>query len=108
MYQKNCLEFDFKAIPLFPKVIDYLKKDVAPGGLGRNREFYSPVVEFKAPISQPERNILFDPQTSGGLLIALPPADAQKLVAILHQAGVTCAAIIGRVIHSPEHKIIIK
>lgn len=102
------LELDFESIPRFPDVMEFLKKDVCPGGLGRNREFSAPQVEFKDNLPQYKRNLLFDPQTSGGLLIALPPEAAEKLVKQLHKAGIEAAAIIGKVIESPQHKIIVR
>jgi selenide, water dikinase len=101
------IEFEFSAVPSFPKVADFLKQDIYPGGLGRNRDYYSPQVEYLNAMPEYRSNILFDPQTSGGLLIALSPSDASKLLAGLHNSGIADAAIIGRVIRSPEHKIII-
>lgn len=102
------IEFDFSSIPFFTGVMNLLKKEIYPGGLVRNRDFYSPIVEFKNRIPGYKRNILFDPQTSGGLLIALPPEAAQNLVAQLYKLSHTGAAIIGKVVKQPEHKIIIK
>jgi selenide, water dikinase len=101
------IEFDFEAIPVFSGVMDLLKSKVGPGGLGRNRDFYSPSVEIKNSIPEYQRNILFDPQTSGGLLIVLSPDASQRMVERLRQAGIE-AAIIGRVIKSQEHKIVVR
>ena len=105
---RTSLELDFKAIPFFPDVMNFLKKEVCPGGLGRNRDFYMPQVEFKGNLPQYKRNLLFDPQTSGGLLIALPADEAEKLVKKLQAAGIKEAAVIGKVIESPQYKIIVK
>jgi selenide,water dikinase len=99
------IELDFAAIPVFPGTFDFLKKDVAPGGLGRNRDFYTTMVEFKGGLPQYKQNILFDPQTSGGLLVVLPPQKAEKMVERLHLAGISAAAIIGKVVSDKERKI---
>jgi selenide,water dikinase len=102
------IEIDFRAVPFFPGIMELLKKEIYPGGLGRNRDFYSPSVEFDPRIPHYKRNILFDPQTSGGLLVALSPANAQNIVEKLHQSGVKSAAIIGKIIRQSEHKIIVR
>jgi selenide,water dikinase len=101
------IEFDFNEIPFFPEVMDLSRKEVYPGGLERNREFYSPQVEFRGRIPQYKRNLLFDPQTSGGLLIALPPAKAERIVVKLKEYKIS-AAIIGKIIKDTSHKIIVK
>jgi selenide,water dikinase len=66
-----------------------------------------PNVEFKGRIPQYKRNLLFDPQTSGGLLIALPPQKAELFIKKLRQSKVN-AAIIGKVVKQAEHKITIR
>ena len=101
------IEFDFNSIPFFTGVLELSQKEVYPGGLGRNRDFYSPNVEFKGRIPQYKRNLLFDPQTSGGLLIALPPQKAEILVQSLKKKKIN-AVIIGKVIKAADHKIIVK
>ena len=102
------IELDFSSVPFFPGVMEFLKKEVYAGGLGRNEDFYSPRVEFREEIPEHQRKLLFDPQTSGGLLIALPPSPAKKLVEKLSKAGVNNATIIGKVIKQPEHKIFVR
>jgi selenide,water dikinase len=104
---KAGIELDFNSIPIFPGVMDLLENKVYPGGLGRNRDFYAPSIEFEGEILEHHRDILFDPQTSGGLLIVLPPEASQKLVERLHQAGIN-SAVIGKIIKNSEHKIIVK
>jgi selenide,water dikinase len=102
------IEFDLEAVPVFPGVVKYIRAGLYPGGLGRNRDFYSPLVEFEAAIPDYEQNIFFDPQTSGGLLISLAPANARKLVTRLHKAGISHAAVIGRVVRDPKRKMRVK
>jgi selenide, water dikinase len=52
-------------------------------------------------------DVLYDPQTSGGLLIALSPADAEKLVAALRGQGEKYTAIVGEVVQGPPGRIAI-
>ena len=104
---ETAIEFDFDAIPVFSGVMDLLKNKVYPGGLGRNRDFYSPSVKIKDKIAEYQGDILYDPQTSGGLLIVSPPDASQKMIEGLGKAAIS-AAIIGKVIRQPEYKIIIR
>jgi len=67
-----------------------------PSGGARNRQFYGPRTRISEEIADPMADLAFDPQTSGGLLIALPDDDALKLLADLQQGGNTDAAIVGR------------
>jgi len=102
------IEIDFQEIPVFPEVMELLKREIYPGGLGRNRDFYGAAVEFKGRTDGYKQNILFDPQTSGGLLVALPRESSRKMVEELNKDGNSNARVIGRIIRQPEHKIIVK
>ena len=73
------LEIDTGRVRFLPGALDYARRDALPGGLRNNREFASCVVE-KANALPPEiENLLYDPQTSGGLLISLPAEQAADL-----------------------------
>lgn len=65
------------------------------GGLWRNREFYWPHVRLESPVDEVTEALLYDPQTSGGLLLAFAPADAETFCARMAEAGES-AWIIGR------------
>ncbi len=95
------------AIPVFPEALELAGKGICPGGLYRNREFYTPCVDFADDVTAPIQDILFDPQTSGGRLISLEAARAQILVGRLTEAGVTEAAVIGKVVPEPAGKLVI-
>jgi selenide,water dikinase len=89
-------------IPLFSEAIDFARQGLRPGGLFRNRDFYSNSVNFANGVPDYLNDILFDPQTSGGLLICVSPRKANKLLNALHKAGVADATIIGDAVS--EHK----
>ena len=76
-----------------------------PGGLYRNRDFRKHMVDMDGNIPQFLRDILYDPQTSGGLFIAVPEKKALKLLEKLHQAGVSEAAIIGEAVAENKGRI---
>ncbi|MDY6911890.1 MAG: hypothetical protein SVM79_06005, partial [Chloroflexota bacterium] len=61
-----------------------------------NKEYRSSMVEFSAATPEWATDLLFDPQTSGGLLIALPLDEADDLIGKLRQAGHSRASVIGR------------
>jgi selenide,water dikinase len=95
------------SIPYFPEAEEFALKGLLPGGLHRNREFYSKTVEFVETVPQSMQDISYDPQTSGGLLISLALDAAEKLLDKLHKAGVKEAAIVGEVVAKPAGKILV-
>ena len=84
-------------LPLLPGVLELSREGMTPGGGRRNREFFGPGVKVSEEVADEIGEIAFDPQTSGGLLIALAESEAHSLLADLQKSGNTEAAIIGRV-----------
>lgn len=91
------LELEAAAVPLLPEVLEAAAMGLVPGGAYANRDYLGGRVRFAPAVPEALRDASFDPQTSGGLLIALAAAEAPELVAALRQAGVEAAAVVGRV-----------
>jgi selenide, water dikinase len=86
------LEIAADAVRLLPGALEYARAGAIPGGLKNNREFAQGCVEMCRELPEERLALLYDPQTSGGLLIALPEADATALVQEL-----PAARVVGRV-----------
>ena len=80
-------------VPLLPGALELRRQDVGPGGLDRNRAHFGPRVSLSSSLEAALADLLFDPQTSGGLLIALPGDNAEALVADLTAQGLTAARV---------------
>jgi selenide, water dikinase len=80
-------------VGILPGALDYARAGFLPGGLGRNADFISACVDFAESVSQETRNLLYDPQTSGGLLLSIEAEDASRLGAALKQAGIPAEEI---------------
>jgi selenide,water dikinase len=94
-----------ETIPIFPEAMEYAKLGLVPGGAHSNRQFFSCRVEANMNLSPLLMDILYDPQTSGGLLISLPLAEAGKLVGTLKKEENIDAYIVGEVVEGPQGKI---
>lgn len=75
-----------------PEVLDFVAADVHPGGLARNRQFFRPGVDEGA-VDPVMAKTLYDPQTSGGLLVAVSPRRAAAFEARLARRRVWCAPV---------------
>jgi selenide,water dikinase len=80
------LVLDSRQVPLLGGALECVRLGLIPGGLKANREFAECNVEYGADVAEELRTILFDPQTAGGLLISLAPAEADTLVNELRAA----------------------
>jgi selenide,water dikinase len=96
------------AVPYFPEAKEYAEVGMVPGGTMRNRDFRTKMVDIDKNVSRVMVDILFDPQTSGGLLISVPAADAEPLLKKMRRLGVKSAAIIGEVVAKPKGRIEVK
>jgi selenide,water dikinase len=70
------LEIETRRLRFLPGALDYARAGAIPGGLRNNREFASGVVEAECEIAREVEDLLYDPQTSGGLLVTMPEAEA--------------------------------
>lgn len=85
------------SIPRLGRVSDLLRDGVWPGGTRRNLDYYGPWLRLEPGAPQDSRLLVADPQTSGGLLIAVAPDRAEDLAGRLRDLGVEGWAEIGRV-----------
>jgi selenide,water dikinase len=89
-------EVDAASVPVIAPARDLAAADVVPGGTIENLAHVSPHVEFAPRLSRVDRLLLSDAQTSGGLLISVPAARCDALLASLREKGVVEARRIGR------------
>ena len=82
-----------EALPYWPKAGELAAEEICPGGLYRNMEFLKNDVYFREDVPEWLRLIMFDPQTSGGLLMAVPKSNAAKLEGLLELAQVEYAIV---------------
>ncbi|OGP90168.1 MAG: selenide, water dikinase SelD [Deltaproteobacteria bacterium RBG_16_48_10] len=94
-----------KSIPFLPKALEYGGMGLIPGGAYSNRQFFSCKVEVGPTVPSLLIDLLYDPQTSGGLLVSLPPGEAEKMVTALHREGHTDTAIVGEVFGEPRGRM---
>ncbi len=82
-------------VPVMARAREMAQMGLIPAGAYRNRDFFGPRVEMGGDVPLDLADVLFDPQTSGGLLVALPQVDAETYVGRLRELGQP-AAIVGR------------
>ena len=92
------VELDWDDLPLLPGVLDCLAAGIVPGAVERNRESSGGALALIDGVDPAWIDILFDAQTSGGLLISLPGEEAEALLARLRAEGMEEAALVGRVL----------
>jgi len=87
------IRIDHSRIPLLPGTLEYSRGGFCAGGLTNNEEFFGKHVSFADAVPTEFRNALFDPQTSGGLLIFCRPEDATELQRNLQKENIIAAEI---------------
>jgi selenide,water dikinase len=97
-----------EAIPLFSGVMDLIRAGVVSGAVERNREYASAFVKPEKGVGEDLETVLYDPQTSGGLLVAVRKSKAPAFLAALKKRGVGQAAVIGRVTRKGPGRIILR
>jgi len=100
------LQIEFNNLKWLDGAVDYAKEDVFPGGMNRNRDYFMQWVSFQGEFAEYEQNLLFDPQTSGGLLMVVSSEVADSLLLDLTDKG-ELAYIVGEVIEGNGNLIVI-
>ena len=90
-------EIDHKAFAYFPGAVEAAREGHLSGGLKNNRAFIGDCAIFDASVPPEFQDLLFDPQTSGGLLISISPESAEVALSALQHHGVS-ARRIGKVV----------
>jgi len=90
-------DIDWKALPLLSEALGFAREGILTGASARNWAGYGKHVELGAGLGDPERAILTDPQTSGGLLVACSPETTPQVLATFREEGFGEAKVIGRI-----------
>lgn len=90
-------EIVFSQLPFMKQVKELALAGAIPGGTHRNLDFYKEWIRWNAILSETEKLMFCDAQTSGGLMVALPGNYLDKVLKELSDQGVECAVVIGRI-----------
>ena len=100
------IEIDSQALPIIPGVLEIASANKS-GGLSTNREHFGPGIEFAEGVSADLRDLIFDPQTSGGLLVSVSSDSANQTMADLKKAGIQ-AYLMGTVLKQGKKTLLIR
>ncbi|APC08822.1 Selenide, water dikinase [Moorella thermoacetica] len=101
------LVFHAGSIPVLPRAREFAAMGLVPGGAYNNRHYVEDRVDMDAGVPEDLRDVLYDPQTSGGLLIAIPQDRVDDLMDDLNRRGVTAARVVGEVEPGPGRVIVL-
>jgi selenide,water dikinase len=96
------------SVLIYEEVLEWAAMGLIPAGAYNNRTFRGSYVDFGADVPQTIQDLLFDPQTSGGLLIAVAAGEAERLVEALQAKGIASAANVGEVTAEPVDRIVVE
>lgn len=102
------VELTWDKLPWLDGVLDYAAASILPGAIERNKESCGHAVVAGSNVTEAMIDICYDPQTSGGLLIAIKANKAETLLDCLHKSGLKDAALIGHVKSKGTGKVIIQ
>jgi selenophosphate synthase len=94
----------FESLPILPHALSLAGRGIVPGGSQRNLAA-AEQVDWAEDLTATERIICVDAQTSGGLLLAVPPENERALLAALNEAETPAAAVIGRLTAGPAGRV---
>lgn len=102
------IEMQYDRLPFYPNALDMYRKGETTGSNKANRQLAEGGWDASNSLTAEAEELLFDPQTSGGLLLAVPDSEADDLVAALHAAGVHAAVRIAQVVSNgrPAVKVV--
>jgi selenide,water dikinase len=92
----------YDKLPLYPNALQMYRRGETTGSNKANRRLAEGFLEKTRKLSPEEEELLFDPQTSGGLLLSVPLEKAEDLVMALRKAGAKAAALVGEVVASAQ------
>jgi selenide,water dikinase len=96
------MRIDSKSLPVFTEALEFATMGLIPTGAYKNRKFRESMLHISSDVSLALADILFDPQTSGGLAISVDKSHAEQLLNSLHKKGIEWARIIGEITTGPE------
>ena len=103
---RHTLQFTYDAIPVLPEAIPLAEACIIPGGSYANQAYLEPMTDFGA--KGRDEMLFYDAQTSGGLLMAVAPEDAERLRLRLIDEGYTYTAVIGEVLPLQDNALIVR
>jgi selenide,water dikinase len=97
-----------ESLPLFEGVMDCIRAGLISGAVERNRDYASAFVRRTKSVNEEYETLLYDPQTSGGLVMAVRKSKLRQVLRRLEEKGVSRAAVIGRIMKKGKARIVLK
>jgi len=91
----------YSSLPVYPNALEMYRKGESTGSNLANRAMVHEHLTIRSSLARHEEQILFDPQTSGGLLLSVPGDEAEDLMGALENAGVAVVARVAEVVEGP-------
>lgn len=101
------IRINSKAIPTLPSVMDLIEMGCIPGAAFRNQEFTEANCEFEDSVDYNHKMLVLDAQTSGGLLMAVKPGDADTVLEELKKSGHLQSAVVGEVMTREKKSVFV-